>query len=108
MPPVSVVSAGLPRVMAVFDRYTDAAGSVGRAPSTTMWSRPKASAIPLPASATFGSPVVIQYAVGPQRFVAVAAMQVDDVRGARDDLARDDVRDALRQRAVGFARETRG
>jgi hypothetical protein len=36
MPPVSVVSAGFPRVIAVFDRYNDAAGSTGRDPSTTM------------------------------------------------------------------------
>ena len=45
--------------------------------------------------------------IRPQRLVAVTTVDVDDVRRARDDLPRDGLGNALGERAVGLARETR-
>ena len=43
--PASTVIDGFPRVVAVFSRYRESAGSVGRSDEMMMWSRPKASTI---------------------------------------------------------------
>ena len=45
-----------------------------------------------------GDPVT----VGAQRFVAVSAVQIGDVRRAGNDFARNDVSDSFRQGAVGL------
>ena len=51
--------------------------------------------------ATGGDPVPIR----PQRFVSIATVKVDNMRGALDHLTRDDIGDSLRQRAISAPRE---
>ena len=60
MPPNSAVMAGLPRNTAVLEVYKLAPGSFGRSRSTTMWSRPKASASSLLPASTAALPLTCQ------------------------------------------------
>ena len=55
--PVSVVIAGMPRASAVWSTNFVASGDAIRPVSITMWSRPKASAIPRVAASSRASPV---------------------------------------------------
>jgi len=93
MPPDSIVSAGLPLVIAgTFPIDDDAVHAEGErhlfAPLGDL-------------RAAGGDPVEVR----PQRFVAVTAVQVHDMRSAFDHLSRDDVRDPLGERAVCLAGE---
>ena len=106
-PPVSVVIAGLPRVIAVFDKIhrrcrigrplvvdDDAIEAEGE--------RQRAARVGHCRIAG-RDPVRVR----PQRLVAVAAVQVEHVRRARDDLAREHVARCARTACRPPCRETR-
>jgi len=95
--PDSTVNAGLPRVIAVFDRYTEAGGSPAIDHNVIEAKRKSQLASRfIDAAVSSVDPV----AVGAKGFVSIATVDIDHVVTLRNDLRREGMRDPFRRCAI--------